>query len=407
MQRHNCRCSSPVRIDDLRSRRVLNSAGRVVTEIEVRTDSGVVAAEASPVGTTTGRWDPQRLSPEGGYNRAHDLGTILRGHSVTDQAGIDGLLVASLGAGGRSTATDITTAVSLAVLRASALELGIPVWRRVAQLADTNASTPGVIVNVINGGRHANTSMTSATECMLILPSVEVRRDLVGALARMFERLGLTLSSRFGASSAHSGLEGGYTPNVEDVTTVLEILSRAAEEMGDAVEIGLDLAANGWRAADGRYLLDGGTPLDTPSLEVIYKQWRQKFPRLTYLEDPVADNDTAAWRSLSSGPLARFVVADDVLSTSSARLAFLQREKAMPGGAILKVDQAGTVTDLLRCKAELSEVRTIVSQRSQETDSSILAHLAVGCGADFMKAGAPARERIVKYNELARIVEGL
>lgn len=390
-----------MRITDVRGRSVLNSEGSLVLEVEVESGHSFRAHASAPQGTTVGRHDPSAIGVDGALRELARVRRVLLGRVVTDQREIDQQLLRLFpGRGDRTSATDLTTSVSLSVAMCAARATGMPLWRYVATLSGRTPQLPGLVVNFINGGAHAHTA-TEVTEAMLVTPPRRDPSEAIRTLSAVHARLRDQILRSYGPDAVHSGLEGGFTPSVPTTAELLELLDRAIGDLPD-IGVGLDLAANRLKVRSGHYRLDGRIRSASEAL-ADWHELARLHPRLQYLEDLFGDDDDEAWEQQRQDPPVPLCVADDYLSTSAERAQRLRARGSLPSAAVLKIDQAGTLSGLLACADALEECCFVVSQRSRETDGSALPHLAVGLGGQYLKAGCIARERIVKYNELLRI----
>jgi enolase len=214
------------------------------------------------------------------------------------------------------------------------------------------------------------------------------------------------ITDELGESHLFLGREGGFSPVVSNVEEAIDLLSRAICKRNDGkCNIALDVAANNCselRSGMFFYTING-KQYTTNELVRYYTKLLERYHTICYLEDPFHEDDIDGWHQLFDLVGDSILVVADDLTVSKAKN--IRKYKKCFNACILKVNQAGSVTELVMayryCIAH--GIKTIISQRSGETDSNILAHLAVGLGSDYIKAGAPARERIVKYNELLRI----
>jgi enolase len=203
-----------------------------------------------------------------------------------------------------------------------------------------------------------------------------------------------------------SGLEGGYAPCISSAQEALKLIEDAIAQSNcsERLGLGIDVAASSlYQAESGKYAI-GGEALLPNDLGDFFKSIANTTLKLQYLEDPFAEDHIDQWVRLREALPKVMLAGDDLVSTNRDRLSMLIERNAI-NSVVLKVNQCGTLTELVDCLrlAKRGSLKTIASHRSQETDSDFVTHLAVGLGADYLKAGACARERIVKYNSLLRI----
>ena len=411
-------------IRSIHGRQVFDSRGRPTVEVEVRLATGVTARASVPSGASTGAYEAHELrdgdpaffnglgvtAAVGHVNG--EIAAALAGHDVLDQAGCDGLL---LGLDGTSTLSRLGAnailGTSLAICRASAVQAGQPLFRRIADLAGvTDPVLPVPMVNILSGGLHAGRGMD--VQDFLIMP--------VGA-ATMPEALRLAARVRDAAAAvcADRGIstlladEGGLSPGCRTGREALELLMTAIEraglEPGRDVAIAIDVAAASlYDQVTGSYRLrrEGQTATRDDMIDMV-TTWIREFPVLS-VEDPLDEEDWAGWSELTSrvGGQAH-LIGDDLFATSLERL-----RKGITSGAatgvLVKANQNGTLTGTLQVTALAREAGyvPIVSARSGETEDDLLADLAVGTAAGQIKVGSlRSSERLAKYNQLLRIAE--
>lgn len=393
-------------IEDVLVRGVLHSEGGYTAEVEIRTSNGERTFAASPLGTTNGHFDTPIAGAARAALYAVELRSALAGRDPRQQREIDASLAESFGANGTvCAAADLSTAASLAVCRAAARLERMPVWMYVADTFGTTPGLPGLIVNVINGGSH-NATGNVATEAMVITKTADARTDLA-AVVEFYRELRKVCARVYGMHALSAGIEGGITPSTRSVPELLELITTTVAATGlDDLRIGLDMAGNVLHRSDGRYACDGAVSAN--QLSSLYLEWSELWPSFTYLEDPFSDGDLAAWSSLHRR-LERAslgVAGDDLFGTQ------VERMRSLPGHrhcsyAVAKIDQNGTLSGMAEYirAARSCGLWTVISHRSRETDQPIVADLAFGLGADYLKAGCCSRERIVKYNRVLRIAD--
>ncbi len=411
-------------IRSIHGRQVFDSRGRPTVEVEVRLATGVTARASVPSGASTGAHEAHELrdgdpaffnglgvtAAVGHVNG--EIATALAGRDVLDQAGCDGLL---RGLDGTSTLSRLGAnailGTSLAICRASAVQAGQPLFRRIADLAGVaDPVLPVPMVNILSGGLHAGRGMD--VQDFLIMP--------VGA-ATMPEALRLAARVRDAAAAvcADRGIstlladEGGLSPGCRTGREALELLMTAIEraglEPGRDVAIAVDVAAASlYDRLTGYYRLRREERAATRDDMIdMVTSWLREFPVLS-VEDPLDEEDWAGWSELTSrvGGQAH-LIGDDLFATNLERL----RKGITTGaatGVLVKANQNGTLTGTLQVTALAREAGyvPIVSARSGETEDDLLADLAVGTAAGQIKIGSlRSSERLAKYNQLLRIAE--
>ncbi len=409
-------------VEAVQAREILDSRGNPTVEVEVFLTSGAMGRAAVPSGASTGAYeavelrdgDKKRYGGKGVLtaveNVNDEIAEVVVGMDPLDQVGIDMLMVEVDGTAnkGRLGANAIL-GVSLAVARAAAEDLGLPLYR---YLGGPNARTlPVPMMNVLNGGKHAEGSSVDMQEFMIMPVGAGTFSEGLRQGAEVFHALKKVLHERGLATQV--GDEGGYAPNLESnedaVQLVLEAIDRAGYKAGEDVVIALDPAATELYE-DGSYHLAGeGRTLSSDEMVAFWTEWLERYP-IVSIEDGLAEDDWEAWKKLTEavGDDCQ-LVGDDLYVTNTERLRRGIDEKS--GNAILiKLNQIGTLTETLEAidMAHRAGFRAVISHRSGETDDTFIADLAVATNAGQIKTGAPSRvDRVAKYNQLLRIEEDL
>jgi enolase len=411
--------SEPV-IQSLVARRIWDSRGRPTIEAEITLSDGAVGRGIAPAGASRGsreaidkRDGGKRL---GGFDVQDALrGTLteiapaLMGRDPFDQASIDARLVALDGTPNKARlGGNALTAVSLAVLHAAAASRKLPLWRYC--LGDQPAIIPLPEIQIFGGGAHAG-RRTDIQDFMVIAPRARSFAEALEVTAEVYRAAGAIMAER----GSLQGLadEGGWWPafssNEEALETLMRSIERAGLVAGEDVSLSLDVAASEFGKA-GRYRLGlEQRELDRDALGEMLLSWCARYPILS-IEDPFAEDDDIGFERFTAAVGDRIqVIGDDYLVTSAAHVREAARQRSV-NAALIKVNQAGTVSE---AKAACDEARragfgTIVSARSGETEDTSIVHLAIGWGAGQLKVGSFARsERMAKWNEALRIEEAL
>ena len=407
-------------IRDLFGREILDSRGRPTVEAEVWLAGGAYARASVPSGASTGAaeahelrdGDSARHAGLGVRRAAAHVGGEIRAALIDlgalDQADIDRRLAALDGTASLSRlGANALLAVSLAVARAGARAAGQPLWRRLADIAGVaEPSLPLPMVNILSGGLHARQGMD--VQDFLVIP--------VGA-ETYSQALDWSLRVRAAAQGlmADAGLptlladEGGLSPGFADSRDALTLMVRAIEAAGlrpgEDAAIGLDIAASGVVRPDGAYRFERAGETRPPEAMIdLLAGWTRDFPILS-IEDGLAEEDWAHWPALTR-TLGRIqVIGDDLFCTTAPRIA-LGLAEGCANSALIKVNQAGTLTRALDALATARRggMSVVVSARSGETEDDFIADLAVGTAAGQIKIGSVRNaERLTKYNRLSRI----
>jgi enolase len=376
---------------NVKFRKTLLSSGMFTPEV-VMSDGTVSVYESSPEGLTVGLKEKQRgvgvLPDDFSFNY----------EEVLSQESFDTEIAEKYDC-------EISTALSLAFLRYTATISGkTNLYEYISQNFKFNVTQPRLIFNILNGGKHAGNGL-SFCEFMIIPKDTDLKRSITVA-SDVYNDLRDVILERYSEKDVLVGREGGFAPHIDNINVALNLIVDAINiRHKGGVDIAIDVAANHFSAQSDEFFLYkvNGGQMTTLELISYYKEILLRHPEIKYIEDCFHENDLEGWSSM----MASFgndidVVADDLTVT---KLQYTKKYLGLYNSCILKVNQVGTVSGLVEtirfCKQ--NKIKTIISQRSGETDSNILPHLAVGLGADYMKAGAPARERIVKYNELLRM----
>jgi enolase len=407
-------------IEHLVGREVLDSRGNPTVEVEVVLESGAMGRAIVPSGASTGQFEAVELRDGGDrYGGKGVLGAVgavngeildaLEGLEALDQRGIDTLLLDLDGTDnkGRLGANAIL-GVSLAVAKASADELGLPLYRYVG---GTDAHVlPVPMMNVLNGGEHADNNV-DVQEFMLMPVGAASFGEALRWGVQTYHVLKTVLHDR-GLSTA-VGDEGGFAPDLPSNESAVQLLVEAIEAAGftpgDDIAIALDPASTEFYR-DGRYVLASeDRSLSSDEMVGFWADWCDRYP-IVSIEDGIAEEDWDGWASLTSA-LGRRVqlVGDDLFVTNSERLA-RGIEAGVANSILVKVNQIGSLTETLEAVglATRTGYTAVMSHRSGETEDATIADLAVATNCGQIKTGAPARsDRVAKYNQLLRIEEEL
>ena len=399
-------------------RQVLDSRGNPTVEVEVGLESGGFGAAAVPSGASTGEHEAVELRDGGdawggkGVGRAvaHVNGEIadrLTGLDAADQRAVDAALVDLDGTPTKSRlGANAILGCSLAAAKAAADEAGTPLYR---WLGGTNGHVlPVPLLNVVNGGAHANTSL-DFQEFMLVPAGAASFSDALRIGAETYQQLKALLQER--GLSTGVGDEGGFAPDLPSAYEACEVILEAAERAGHRERVALALdPATSELYEDGVYQLrrQGGT-LDGTGMIDLWADLADRYPVVS-IEDGLAESDWSTWQTLTDRLGGRLqLVGDDLFVTN---VDFLRRgiEERVGNAILVKVNQIGTLTETLDAieLARSHGYAAIVSHRSGETEDATIADLAVATNCGQIKTGAPCRsDRTAKYNQLLRIEEQL
>jgi enolase len=406
------------------ARQILDSRGNPTVEVDIELDGGVRGRAAVPSGASTGTHEAVELRDGGdawmgkGVSRAvanvnGEIAAALVGVVADDHAAIDRMLLELDGTPnkGRLGANAIL-GVSLSLARALATSQGREVWEWLRDSYEITepAVLPVPMLNVINGGEHANNAI-DVQEFMVVPHGFATFSEALEAADRTFHVLKRTIDQR-GLSTA-VGDEGGFAPdlgsNVEALDLLVEAIGAAGYEPGTQISIALDAAATEFYKG-GRYVMAGdGTSLDADGIVAMYEAWMERAP-IVSIEDGTSEDDWDGWKLATERLGARMqLVGDDLFVTNPDRL---QRglDAGVANSMLVKVNQIGTLSETIAAMrlGAASGYTNVMSHRSGETEDAIIADLAVGTGCGQIKTGAPSRsDRVAKYNQLLRIEEQL
>ncbi len=408
-------------IEAVGAREILDSRGNPTIEVEVLLEDDSFGRAAVPSGASTGAFeahesrdgDKTRYSGKGVQNAVAavvtEIDEALVGFDSQDQRLVDAALITVDGTDNKSRlGANAILGVSLANARAAAESTGQPLYR---YLGGPNAHVlPVPLMNIINGGAHADTGV-DIQEFMIVPLGAETFSEALRWGVEVYHVLKGLLHSK--GMSTGLGDEGGFAPEFATNAAALDLISEAIEKagykLGTQVALALDVAATEFYSEDTKMYTFEGQQRSGDEMISYYTDLVAKYP-LVSIEDPLAEDDWAAWTKMTAELGTKVqLIGDDLYVTNPARLQKGIDHKA--GNAILvKVNQIGTLTETLDAVslAQREGMKAIISHRSGETEDTFIADLAVATNAGQIKTGAPARsERVAKYNQLLRIEEEL
>jgi len=409
-------------IIEVHAREILDSRGNPTVEAEVVLASGARGRAAVPSGASTGEHeaaelrdgDPKRYGGKGVQEAVRNvnevLGPRLEGMDPTDQIGVDAELMDADGTTNKAKlGANAILAASLAVARAAAEDVGLPLYRYLG--GPMARVMPVPMMNILNGGAHASNNV-DAQEFMVVPIGTDNFPDALRMGVEVFHALKKVLS-RMGLSTA-VGDEGGFAPmlpsNEAALDVIMEAISAAGYQPGQDIAIALDVAASELYDGGG-YVFKKGDKSRRSAAELValYGQWVDRYP-IVSIEDGLAEDDWEGWARLTEALQERVqLVGDDLFVTNVDRLG-RGIEQNVANAVLIKVNQIGTLTETLQCieLAKGSSYGVVISHRSGETEDTFIADLAVATGAGQIKTGSASRsDRTAKYNQLLRIAEEL
>lgn len=413
-----------MKIQKIVAREILDSRGNPTVEAKVILENGVEGVAKVPSGASTGTHEALELRDggvryggKGVLKAVKNVNTLIAkklvGMSVEDLPVLDGIMLELDGTKNKSNlGANAILAVSMAIARAGTIESRMPLYaylRQVYGLQYKEFRLPIPMMNIINGGRHADNNLS--IQEFMIIPRHKLMRERVRMGAQVFHALASILSKKGYATSV--GDEGGFAPslpsNERGLQTIMEAIKNAGFVPGKDIFLGLDVAASEMFNRGRYFFLDKKQGWTSERLNAEYVKWVKKYPLIS-IEDGLAEDDWDGWKDLTEKIGAKTtLVGDDLFVTNVERLDRGIKEGV--GNAILiKLNQIGTVTETINTikLAQLKKYKVAVSHRSGETSDTFIADLAVAVNSEFIKTGSLSRsERIEKYNRLMEIEEGL
>ena len=408
-------------ISKIHAREILDSRGNPTLEAEITLADGSFGRAAVPSGASTGSreavelrdGDKARYLGKGVQNAVANVNTTiaaaLKGFDANDQRGLDAKLIALDGTSNKGRlGANALLGVSMANAHAVAASRKLPLWQHLA--GDRAARLPVPMMNIINGGAHADNNV-DMQEFMILPAGLPSFSEALRAGTEVFHALKSVLKGR-GLNTA-VGDEGGFAPNLksneEAVETILEAVTKAGYAIGKDIWLGLDVASSEFHR-DGAYHLEGeGKVLGSAEFSEFLAGWCAKYPIIT-IEDGMAEGDWDGWKLLTErvGKTVQ-LVGDDLFVTNTAILKE-GIDKHIANAILIKVNQIGTLTETLDAiaMAAAANYASIISHRSGETEDTTIADLSVATTANQIKTGSLCRsDRVAKYNKLLRIEEAL
>ena len=403
------------KIKDIFAREILDSRGNPTVEVDLTLECGILARASVPSGASTGtrealelRDGDERYNGKGVLKAVNNVNTIIRdnliGMDCLEQKKIDNLMISLDGTLNKSKlGANAILAVSMANLKAASGYLNKPLYR----YFNDNISMPRAMMNILNGGVHADNGLDFQE--FMIIPEASSFKERLRIGSEVFHKLKEILKKD--GHSTNVGDEGGFAPNINTPYEALDYIVLAIKEAGYTegkdVNIALDAAASEFYK-DGVYVLSGmNKTFNRDELIDFYEEITQKYPIIS-IEDPLDENDFEGFSKITKKLGARVqIVGDDLFVTNKM---YLQKGIDLKAGnaILIKPNQVGTITETLETieLAKKNNYKTIMSHRSGETEDTIIADLATGLNLGQIKTGSLSRtDRMCKYNKLLRIEE--
>jgi enolase len=408
-------------IVDIVAREILDSRGNPTVEADVLLESGAMGRAAVPSGASTGSreaielrdGDAKRYGGKGVLKAVESVNTEISeaivGLDASEQAFIDKTLIELDGTENKSRlGANATLAVSMAAAKAAAEESGLPLYRYFGGAGPMQMPVP--LMNVINGGAHANNNL-DMQEFMIVPAGAKTFREALRCGSEIFNSLKQILHSK--GMSTSVGDEGGFAPNLPThaaaIELILEAIDKAGYAAGQDVLIALDCAASEFHK-DGKYVLESeGLSLGSQEFADYLGVLADKYP-IVSIEDGMAEGDWDGWKLLTAKLGRKLQLVGDDLFVTNTKILAQGVKQAAANAILIKVNQIGTLTETFAAieLAKRSAFGTVISHRSGETEDSTIADIAVGTNALQIKTGSLSRsDRTAKYNQLLRIEEDL
>lgn len=408
-------------IVDIVGREVLDSRGNPTVECDVLLESGVMGRAAVPSGASTGSreaielrdGDAKRYLGKGVLRAVEhvnqEIAEAVMGLDAAEQAFLDHTLIELDGTDNKSRlGANATLAVSMAVARAAAEESGLPLYRYFGGMNAVQLPVP--MMNVINGGAHANNNL-DLQEFMIIPVGAPNLREALRWGAETFHALKKILHDK--GMSVAVGDEGGFAPNVANHEAAIELILQAIEHAGYSagsdIALGLDCASSEFFQNDRYHLRGEGLTLDAAQWTDMLATWADKYPILS-IEDGMAENDWTGWKTLTERLGGKLQLVGDDLFVTNTSILKTGIEQRVANSILIKINQIGTLSETFAAieMAKRAGYTAVISHRSGETEDNTIADIAVGTNAGQIKTGSMSRsDRMAKYNQLLRIEEDL
>jgi len=409
-------------IVDIVGREILDSRGNPTVECDVLLESGVMGRAAVPSGASTGSreaielrdGDKSRYLGKGVLKAVEHINTEISeavlGLDASEQAFLDKTLIDLDGTENKSRlGANAMLAVSMAVARAAAEESGLPLYRYFGGMNGCQLPVP--MMNVINGGAHANNSL-DLQELMIIPVGAPSFREALRWGAEVFHALKKILHDKHISTAV--GDEGGFAPSVESheaaIQLILQAIDAAGYTAGEQIALALDCAASEFYK-DGKYVLEGegGIQLTAQEWTSMLATWVDKYPIIS-IEDGMAEGDWDGWKHITEVLGKKVQLVGDDLFVTNTKILQEGIDKGIANSILIKINQIGTLTETFAAieMAKRAGYTAVISHRSGETEDSTISDIAVGLNAGQIKTGSLSRsDRMAKYNQLLRIEEDL
>jgi len=398
-----------LKIKSIKAREILDSRGNPTIEVELETNLGSFLASV-PSGASKGKHEAVELRNKKAIKNINEvIAPKLIGKDPTKQKEIDDLMIELDGTENKSKlGANAICGVSMVVCRAGAFSQNLPLYQHVFQCNEERARyiIPKACFNIINGGIHAGNELDFQE--FMVVPQKKFFSENLRIGKEIYFKLKEILFKRYGKKGIQLGDEGGFASPIRFPEEAIELILEAAKKLNYEIKIILDVAASQF-FKNGKYQMKIGV-FTREGLLRYYEKLIKNYPILG-IEDPFSEDDWEGWKMANGRlPMANFlIIGDDLTVTNPERIKEAKEKKAC-NAMIIKINQVGTVSEAITATklARSFNWKVIVSHRSGETTDSFISDFAVGVGAEFIKAGAPAKkERMAKYQRLLEIEEEL
>lgn len=413
------------KIQQITAREILDTKGNPTVETIVILEDGTVARSSVPTGALKGTYEAQPLR-DGDANRYFGLGVLkavdtvntviapkIVGLEATEQQQIDKLLMELDGTQnkvklGSNSILSVSQAVCKAAAKSSLLPLALYI-RQFISLKSTEHRMPSPMFNMIEGGKHAENTL-NFQEFLIIPATSHSLADSIQIGVTIYKKLREYLKDN--NQTVLNADEGGFAPsyatNADALRTIKTVIETTSYEFLRDVFLGIDISANTFLSKKKYVIKDKNGQLDQDDLIEIYQNILNDYS-LVYLEDPFAEDDWDGWKKMYTSFASRTLICgDDITSTNPYRLQSALNNNVL-NAIVVKPNQIGTLTEALAVAeiARFKQLKIVVSSRSGETEDDFIVDFAVAIDADYVKFGAPARERVIKYNRLLAVEQEL
>lgn len=409
-------------IDEVIGREILDSRGNPTVEADVILSTGAMGRASVPSGASTGTreaiekrdGDPKRYLGKGVKNAVENVNTLIReallGADPQEQAELDEIMIKLDGTENKSKlGANAILAVSLAIAKAAAADLGLPLYRYLG--SEDSFLLPVPMMNVINGGAHADNNV-DVQEFMILPVGAKNFAEAIRYGAEVFHTLKKVLKTK--GYSVSVGDEGGFAPNLKSNHEALELIAeaivKAGYKLGEDIYLGLDVAASELYENGYYELRSENKKLSSEEFIDYLAAWVERYPALISIEDGLAENDWHGWKMLTERLGSKIQLVGDDLFVTNTKIIQKGIDEGVTNSVLIKLNQIGTLTETLNAieMAKRADFTAVISHRSGETEDTTIADLSVAVGTGQIKTGSLSRtDRVAKYNQLIRIEEAL